>query len=182
LNKELQKWQSFFESVVQCQTKSALATLAIPNSVYQRSRQQQTQVVATKTTAPHRFFSASGYTILVGKNATQNMHLTFQIAQATDLWLHAHQVAGSHVIIKRKNQKADIDYETLTDAANLALYFSKARSQLKQEQEVIVTERRCVHRIKGAAPGKVSVSRYKTIRIALDLKRIEMIKARKCLP
>jgi len=131
---------------------------------------------ATKREAFYTFTSASGLTILVGKDAKSNIHITFQLAKKGDFWLHNRSGSGSHVVI-RKGHK-EIDPEALADAASLALYFSKARSELEKEHEVVVAEKQNVRRMKGARPGTVSLVKYKTLRVVLSKERIEAIKKR----
>ena len=46
-----------------------------------------------------------GYTILIGRNAEMNDILTTEIAEKDDIWLHASQVPGSHVVIKYKDEE-----------------------------------------------------------------------------
>ena len=50
---------------------------------------------------PFKEFNIDGYKILVGKNAKKNDELTLKVAKKDDLWLHAKDVAGSHVVISR---------------------------------------------------------------------------------
>ncbi|MDB6081463.1 MAG: putative fibronectin/fibrinogen binding protein, partial [Chlamydiia bacterium] len=125
----------------------------------------------------HTFTSHSGIKIFVGKSAEANDFLTFQIARGDDLWLHAHGAPGSHVVIKKGN-KEFIEQEAVLDAAALALYFSKLRNASNQEHEVVLTERKYVQRTKGAPHGQVILSKYKLLRIQLDLARIDLIKSR----
>jgi len=123
----------------------------------------------------NRFLSESQHVILVGKSAAANDHLTFQLLKGADVWLHVSHKAGSHVGIRVKSENG-LDEETILDAANLAVYFSKARSDTGKVHEVVVTTRNCVHRIKGAPKGKVSLSKFRTVKIVLDITRIERLK------
>ncbi|HXF29546.1 MAG TPA: NFACT RNA binding domain-containing protein [Chlamydiales bacterium] len=126
----------------------------------------------------HTFYSVSHHVILVGTSAKENDHLTFQIAKGDDLWLHASQTAGAHVVIRKKGA-TPIDKESIAEAATLALYFSKHRSDPEAVHEVVMTERKNVHRLKGAPAGKVSIASFKTIRLRIDKGRLEQIKGRK---
>jgi predicted ribosome quality control (RQC) complex YloA/Tae2 family protein len=103
--------------------------------------------------APREFQSRDGFTILVGKNAQQNDTLTFRRARADDLWLHARNVAGAHVVIVRAGR--EIPESTLQHAAQLAKQYSQARADTRAE--VIVAPRKNVHRVRGGKPGMVSV-------------------------
>jgi predicted ribosome quality control (RQC) complex YloA/Tae2 family protein len=114
-----------------------------------------------KPTGPKRYRSADDYEILVGKNSRQNEVVTFDRARSNDIWLHARQTAGSHVIILTQGQ--DIPQSTLQQAAQLAAFHSKAR--LDTGVDVDYTEQRNVRRIPGAGLGMVTYRRFKTIRV-----------------
>lgn len=128
-----------------------------------------------KTALPyHLFYSQTGAEILVGKSSESNHILTFQIARATDLWLHAHNVSGAHVVIRKK--KDDVDPATLHDALQLALFHSKAKNQLSGRQEVTVTEQKYVSRTPSMPKGKVLVSKHKIMTCYLDAEKVKKIK------
>ena len=107
-----------------------------------------------------RFISTDGFEILVGKKATDNDYLTFRVARSLDLWLHAADYPGSHVVIRNGNRK-EIPNQTLLEAAQLAAFYSDARSQIKAA--VHYTQKKFVNKPKRAAPGLVSLSSIKTI-------------------
>ncbi len=73
---------------------------------------------------PMEFTSPSGYRVLVGRNNTQNDHLTFRVAEKGDLWFHAKGVPGSHVILFCSGEEPPA--EDYTYAATLAATYSKA--------------------------------------------------------
>jgi predicted ribosome quality control (RQC) complex YloA/Tae2 family protein len=105
--------------------------------------------------------SQDGLLILVGKNSWQNEEVTFRRAAPNDLWLHARGVPGAHVIVKTGGR--EVPEATLRQAAQLAAYYSQARGSSRVA--VNYTERRHVHRIKGAGPGLVTYTQEKTIRV-----------------
>jgi predicted ribosome quality control (RQC) complex YloA/Tae2 family protein len=107
-----------------------------------------------------RYLSSDGYEILVGRGARDNDHLTFRVARPQDLWLHAADYPGSHVIV-RNPQRGDVPHRTLVEAAQLAAKFSQAGADARVN--VHHTQRKFVSRIKGAAPGLVRLSSFKTI-------------------
>lgn len=115
------------------------------------------------------FTSESGIKIWVGKSAKANDKLTFSCAKGSDLWLHAHQFAGSHVVIRNKEP----DDETLMDAMHLALFYSKAKGQ--SEGEVVVTQCKFVARIGKNSPGKVQLSQHKVKFIKMQPRRLERL-------
>ena len=107
-----------------------------------------------------KFESADGYEILVGKKAKDNDFLTFRVARSFDLWLHAADYPGSHVIIRNPNRK-EIPISTLIEAARLAAFYSDARE--KPKAAVNYTPKKFVNKPKRSAPGLVSLASFKTV-------------------
>jgi predicted ribosome quality control (RQC) complex YloA/Tae2 family protein len=105
------------------------------------------------------FQSDEGFTILVGKNAWQNEEITFRRAKADDLWLHARNVAGAHVVIVGGGRQ--VPDATVKRAAQLAAQYSQARGDSRVD--VIVTERKNVRRVRGGKPGMVTVRERESI-------------------
>jgi hypothetical protein len=113
---------------------------------------------------PYRTFtSQSGARILVGRSARDNDEL-LRSARGNDLWLHARAVQGSHVVVP--DPGAAPDPRTLRDAALLAAHFSGARGV--SAAEVAWTWRKHVRKPKGAAPGAVTFTQDRTIRVRPD--------------
>jgi predicted ribosome quality control (RQC) complex YloA/Tae2 family protein len=112
------------------------------------------------TNVPYFEFEKSGFRIWVGKNAESNDDLTLHYAYKEDLWLHAKDVAGSHVIIKHQSGKK-IPKDVIERAAELAAYNSKRKSETLCP--VIVTPRKFVRKRKGDPPGAVVVEREEVI-------------------
>ncbi|WP_347158441.1 NFACT RNA binding domain-containing protein [Pontibacter chitinilyticus] len=110
--------------------------------------------------APFRVFEAEGFKILVGKSAKNNDELTQRHTYKEDLWLHAKDVSGSHVVIKHQAGKA-IPGTVLEKAAQLAAYYSKRKSD--SLCPVLYTPKKYVRKPKGAAPGSVAVDREQVI-------------------
>jgi predicted ribosome quality control (RQC) complex YloA/Tae2 family protein len=126
-----------------------------------------------KAALPYREFqSRSGKAILVGKGAKQNDALTVRFARGNDLWLHAHDWSGSHVVV-RLQPGEDIDEESLLDAATLAAHHSKAKGAAKVE--VIYARAKHVAKPKGFPPGMVSVASPKTILVRVEAERLERL-------
>lgn len=107
-----------------------------------------------------KFVSSEGFEILVGKGAKDNDFLTFRIAKSNDLWLHAADYPGSHVVVKNPN-RGEIPQKTLLEAAQFAAFYSTAKEQPKVA--VHYTQKKFVNKPKGAAMGLVSLSSFKTI-------------------
>ncbi len=106
------------------------------------------------------FVSSEGFEILVGKGAKDNDHLTFRVAKSNDLWLHAADYPGSHVVVRSKNRQ-EIPNKTLIEAAQLAAFYSQAREESKVA--VHYTLKKFVHKPKGAVAGLVNLASFKTI-------------------
>ena len=120
-----------------------------------RKKKQDTEFKGAR-----RFISTDGFEILVGKKAKDNDFLTFRVAKSLDTWLHAADYPGSHVVIRNAGRKI-IPNRTLTEAAQLAAFYSDAREQPKAA--VNYTLKKFVNKPKRSAPGLVSLSSHKTI-------------------
>jgi predicted ribosome quality control (RQC) complex YloA/Tae2 family protein len=118
---------------------------------------------------PYRkFVSQSGAPILVGRSARDNDTLTIRVARGNDLWLHARGMQGAHVVVPGPGESPD--GRTLGDAALLAAHFSSARGQ--EGVEVAWTRCKHVRKAKGSAPGSVTVTQEKVLRVRLDEDRL----------
>ena len=101
-----------------------------------------------------------GYQVLIGKNAKQNDLLTLKTAKPNDLWLHAKDVTGSHVVIKHKAGQ-NFPKPVIEKAASLAAYYSKRKNDTLCP--VIYTNKKFVRKRKGLAAGAVIVEKEKVI-------------------
>lgn len=109
---------------------------------------------------PRHYLSSRGLSILVGRGARENHHLTFAVARPEDLWLHARDVPGAHVILRDNEGRAGP--EDQREAAEVAAFFSEARGD--SGIDVHVTRRKHV-RAAGGGPGRVKVSYSETLRV-----------------
>ena len=116
-----------------------------------------------KVPGTRRYVSTDGFEILVGRAARDNDNLTFKVARPNDLWLHAADYSGSHVIVRNSTRK-EIPHRSVIEAAQLAAYFSQANKDPKVD--VHYTPRKFVSKPKGVAPGLVRMSRFKNIVVA----------------
>jgi predicted ribosome quality control (RQC) complex YloA/Tae2 family protein len=132
-----------------------------------RGGSEQTRGAAYRT-----FVTPGGARILVGKGPAQNDRLTFQTARPHDLWLHAKDRAGAHVIVPMA-KNASITPELLIDAAHLAAHFSEGRGEAVVD--VQYTPRRYLRKPRGSAPGLVVVDREKVIAMRLEPGRVERL-------
>lgn len=100
---------------------------------------------------PLHYISSDGFDIYVGKNNFQNDELTFKFANGNDLWFHAKNMAGSHVILRTEGK--EIPDRTYEEAAALAAYYSKGQSQEKVEVDYVIKKE--VKKPAAAKPGFV---------------------------
>ena len=108
----------------------------------------------TPQSKPLHYISSDGYDIFVGKNNTQNDEITFHMADSRDIWFHANDMPGSHVLLKSGGRSMDeLPDRVFEEAAALAAYYSSGRQQGKVEIDYL--ERRNVKKPSGAAPGFV---------------------------
>ena len=112
-----------------------------------------------ESASPFKVFEADGFQILIGKNARNNDLLT-QSAYKEDLWLHAKDVSGSHVIVKFQSGK-QFPKPVIERAAQLAAYYSQRKTD--SLCPVIYTPKKFVRKPKGAFPGAVVVEKEKVI-------------------
>ncbi|PPS44302.1 NFACT family protein [Chroococcidiopsis sp. TS-821] len=113
----------------------------------------------TASTNFHRYRTPSGFELLIGRNNRQNDYLTFRLAGDYDLWFHAQEIPGSHVLL-RLDPGAVPETADLQFTANFAAYYSRSRQS--EQVPVVYTEPKYVYKPKGAKPG---IALYKNERI-----------------
>ena len=128
---------------------------------------QQSKKKTIKKSSPETFISTTGTTILVGKNNLQNDQLTLKTASKNDIWLHAKDIPGSHVIIRDSNP----DEATLLEAAKLAAYYSKYR--LSSQVPVDYVQVKHVKKPNGAKPGFVIYENQQTLFVTPEKEFVE---------
>lgn len=114
--------------------------------------------------APLQVISVDGFTILVGRNSRQNEEVTFKLGSARDLWLHAEDVPGAHVIVRSEGR--EVPQTTLIEAAKLAASHSAARHN--GSARVAYTLRQNVRRARSGRPGQVYLTSHKTLVVQTD--------------
>jgi len=115
--------------------------------------------VAENETLPYHIKQFMDYEIWIGKNAKSNDEM-LRLTHKDDLWLHARDTPGSHVIIKNKKGKPT-PKTVLERAAQWAAFYSKSKNN--SLCPVMVTERKYVRKIKNTPAGQVRVEKEKTI-------------------
>lgn len=115
---------------------------------------------------PYHTFEFKGFQIWVGKNAEANDELTLKHAYKEDLWVHAKDVAGSHVIIKHQSGK-NFPKDVIERAAQLAAYNSKRKTD--SLCPIAVTPKKFVRKRKGDPAGMVVVEKEEVVMVVPKL-------------
>ena len=113
-----------------------------------------------ENTLPYKSFEIEGYQVFVGKNAKANDQLTLKHSYKEDLWLHAKDVAGSHVLVKYQSGKV-FPTTVIEKAASLAAFYSKRKNDTLAP--VIYTPAKYVRKPKGSLPGQVIISKEQVV-------------------
>ncbi len=123
---------------------------------------RRTQPGAKGVAGVRETVSPGGFRICWGVNNRANDHVTKNLCHADDLWFHAHEMPGCHLVLKRGNREEVPELDQLFAAA-LAAGYSRGKNDGKVM--VIVTEGRWVAKPKGAKPGLVTVRQFKTLSV-----------------
>ncbi|MFN3850941.1 MAG: NFACT RNA binding domain-containing protein [Spirosomataceae bacterium] len=107
-------------------------------------------------------FEIEGFEVLVGKNSKNNDLLTQQYAYKEDLWMHARDATGSHVVVKYKSGRV-FPNSVIEKAASLAAYYSKRRNETLAP--VIVTKKKFVRKPKGLPEGAVVIEKEDVVMV-----------------
>ena len=125
-----------------------------------------------KRKKPEQYLASDGKTIIyVGRNNLQNEELTFKMARKEELWFHAKDIPGSHVVISENLNPSD---EVKTDAAELAAYFSKGRLSNLVQVDMIAVKK--LNKPTGGKPGFVTYTGQKTLRVTPEPEKIASMK------
>ena len=168
VNEQIELTKKEVAYLEEIQTQIELATPADLNDIktelqqegYIKKKQQKSKHSSrVKINKPESFIASDGTEILVGKNNLQNEKLTLHTAKKTDIWLHAKNIPGSHVIIKSNNPSD----ETLFEAAMLAAYFSKFRSSANVPIDYVQVKN--IRKPNVSKPGFVIYEGQKTLTV-----------------
>jgi len=159
-SEELDYLEGQLDNLFKCQSESELFELRteLEKFGYVKANKNRRQMKQLPPSAPLKFETPSGHTILVGKNNLQNDKLT-ATAQPDEIWLHAKDMPGSHVIIVGE----DPDEATILCAARLAAAYCKGRTASRVP--VDYTLRRHVKKPSGSKPGFVIYTNQKTLNV-----------------
>lgn len=171
----LKEVQSVEEKLTTAKKKlSQLEEASSVKALHAFSITQKSKAKSETKPVPYReYISEAGIKIWVGKSAHDNDKLTFSYSKGSDWWLHVSGVPGSHVLIKiPKDQEPD--RETLLDAMQCAIFYSKAKQE--KTVEICVTQKKFVSRFGKGQPGKVQISQHRLVHVINDPERFKRLK------
>jgi len=159
---QLEERLNEIDRIAREQDEAVLSTLSTLEPQKKQRQQAGKRQAQQQLPGVRRYLSTDGFEILVGRGARDNDNLTFRIARPSDLWLHAGDYPGSHVVVRNPNRK-EIPQRTIIEAAQLAGRFSQA----SEDSKVVIhyTERKFLSKPKGAAPGLVRMSSFRSITV-----------------
>jgi len=155
---ELAYLEGQLENLTKCTEEAELFEVRaeLEQQGYVKPGRSRREMKSLPPSRPLRLAASDGTAILVGKNNLQNDKLTAS-AQPDEIWLHAKDMPGSHVIIVGERPSE----QTIGEAASLAAYYSKGRAGSRVP--VDYTLRRYVKKPSGAKPGFVIYTHQKTL-------------------
>lgn len=171
---ELEYLEGILTSVANCENEQDIKEIRreLREQGYIKKDAPKKGKQAVKKSVPLHFVSSDGFDIYVGKNNIQNDELTLKTARGSDIWFHTKNIPGSHVIVVSAGR--EVPDTTLTEAATLAAYYSKAQDS--SMVPVDYTQKRNVHKPNGAKPGFVIYDTNKTAYITPSKDAVEKIK------
>lgn len=161
--KEIEYFDSLITAMSQATYYDALEIKEeLENEGYLKKKKQKNTIRKKKRPQFQQYLTKDGIEIDIGKNNLQNDYLTFKYAHRYDMWFHAKDMPGSHVIVKAQ----DLDEYTIRLAAKIAAYYSKGKNS--SSVPVNYTLVKTLKKPSGSKPGKVILDNYKTIYIDPD--------------
>jgi len=116
---------------------------------------------------PYRTFPGNGWTIYAGKNDRGNETVTFKLAGGNDIWVHARNYPGSHVVVKPHKKGTLLPEEVYLKAAKLALFYSPV-GKAGGREEVVLIEVKHVRKIHGGRAAQVTYGKGRTLMVTLE--------------
>lgn len=123
---------------------------------------------------PGRYRTSDGLEVWVGRSAEGNDHLSTRLARGHDLFFHVEDGPGSHVVLRTGGRK-EIPQESLLEAAELAVHFSKLRNAGRVSLHVAPIKD--VRKPRGAKPGLVHVTHGRSLALRREPQRLARILA-----
>lgn len=155
--KELAYLESVFLSLCDCESVADAEEIRaelVRGGYLKRGAKQR---VSEKPSAP-RSLEYYGFTILVGKNNTQNDYVTVKLSRRDDIWLHTKAIHSSHVLIRCRGEAPPDD--VIEYAARVCAFYSKGKNDKKVEVDYCPVQN--VRKPAGAKPGMVVYDNYRT--------------------
>jgi len=150
---ELESLEGHINYIQQCKDHKTLTNYAKGHNLVPNKQTKEKESLFKQ-------FSFHDFKILIGKNAANNDLLTQKFTHKDDLWLHAKDVKGSHVVIKHQDGKP-FPAIVIEKAARLAAFYSKRKNDTLCP--VTYTPKKYVRKPKGGLPGQVVVEREKVL-------------------
>lgn len=169
---ELSYIDSVLDALTRAETENEVIQLRLELAEQGYIKSNRLKGKPPKELPPLEFKSSDGYSILVGRNNKQNDKLTTKIANKLDIWLHVHNITGSHVIIFT-NEETPPD-RTIEEACILAVYHSKARKSSQVPVDYCLVK--YVKKPNGSKPGMVIFTHNKTAYINPNDDIVERLK------
>lgn len=135
-------------------------------------RRDSTPKQKEEKTHPGLHYEVDGWTIIVGRTASENDDLLRHTVKGPDMWLHTRDYAGGYVFIKARKNKT-VPLEILVLAGNLAVYHSKARQN--GEADLYYTQVKYLRRAKNGPKGLVIPTQEKNLFIKLDQAKLRSL-------
>lgn len=155
---------SVLDSLTRAETDSDISQLREELAEQGYIRRRGGKAKAERSLPPLKFVSDDGFTILIGRHNRQNDRLTLKDSQKHDIWLHTHDITGSHTVIVTGGQTPPDS--TIAQAARLAAYHSKGRQSA--QVPVDYTLIKYVKKPVGAKPGMVIFTNQRTLYVKPD--------------
>lgn len=172
---ELNYLEGQLDNLTKCTAENELSELIeeLKDQGYVKRDKGGKKKMKLAASKPMHFVSSTGADIYVGKNNRQNDELTLRFASPNDIWMHTKNIPGSHVIVKGASEQ---DTATMTEAALLAAYYSRARGS--ENVAVDYTPRKYVKKPAGAKPGMVIYTTNKTAYVTPSEEAVAGLKER----
>ena len=170
--KELKYIDSVYESLTRAVTENEVNELRLELAEQGYIKAARLKTKPPKSAPPIEYISSEGYRIFVGRNNKQNDKLTLKTAAKTDIWLHTHDIPGSHVIIEAHG--GEVPMTTIEEAAILAAYNSKGKNS--SQVPVDYCNVKFVKKPVGAKPGMVIFTNNKTLYVTPDRETEERLR------
>ena len=171
---ELEYIETVIDELTRSETQSEIDDISAELAQNGYGKRKNAKDAKKRAKAPEmlEYVTSDGFTVFAGKNNNVNDYLTFKKAAKNDMWLHAKNVPGSHVVIVSDNR--EISDKAIEEASVIAAYHSRARQSY--QVQVDYTFVREIKKPVGAKPGKVIYHKYYTITANPDYELVNKLK------